>query len=76
MILVILFEYRNHSITYSVKNVSTFLNSHEDVEFDSDIYKAFGINWFLNVTISTAEEKRETFKYVEIYLYAYNNTIE
>jgi hypothetical protein len=56
--------------------VSTYLNSHEDIEFDSDIYKALGINWFLNVTISTAEEQGETFKYVEIYLYAYNNTIE
>lgn len=56
-----------------VKNVKKYLNNEEKANFNSERFRAFGIDWLIVVQISTHEESGKRSQNVGIYLYSSGN---
>ena len=65
--------YRNHSLTYVVKNVSQIIKNKKDVDLSSENIRAFGIDWSINVSNPKFIGNEETCKTIEINLLALGN---
>lgn len=56
-----------------VKNVTKTIKNGEDIDFYSETFRAFGIDWYLSVVTSTDEYSDESDKYVGVFLHVEGN---
>ena len=71
-IFIICLINRNHSITYVVKNVKQTINNGDNIDLYSETFRAFGINWYLNVYTTTFTSTGDI-KHVRVLLHVEGN---
>ena len=64
---------RNHSLTCMVKNVARTIKNGEDIGLYSEKFRAFGLDWHLNVDTSTDHKSGEAIRYVDVFLHVEGN---